>query len=78
MKMATRETRRKRATRAKKIKSRKYYKKSHSRSYKGRGGGHNHHHHSPPSYVGSIQGEFINSKGQQMFRNPVSLVGGIA
>jgi hypothetical protein len=29
----------------------------------------------PPSYVGSIQGEFINNKGQQLFRNPV---GGIA
>jgi hypothetical protein len=29
----------------------------------------------PPSYVGSIQGEFINSNGQQLFRNPT---GGIA
>ena len=29
----------------------------------------------PASYVGSIQGEFINSNGQQLFRNPV---GGIA
>lgn len=29
----------------------------------------------PASYVGSIQGEFINNKGQQLFRNPV---GGIA
>lgn len=29
----------------------------------------------PPSYVGSIQGEFINSNGQQLFRNPA---GGIA
>jgi hypothetical protein len=29
----------------------------------------------PPSYVGSIQGEFINDRGQQLFRNPV---GGIA
>ena len=28
-----------------------------------------------PSYVGSIQGEFINDRGQQLFRNPV---GGIA
>ncbi len=27
------------------------------------------------SYVGSIQGEFINDKGKQLFRNPV---GGIA
>lgn len=29
----------------------------------------------PPSYVGSIQGKFINDRGQQLFRNPV---GGIA
>ena len=29
----------------------------------------------PASYVGSIQGEFINDRGQQLFRNPV---GGIA
>ena len=29
----------------------------------------------PASYVGSIQGEFINHKGQQLFRNPT---GGIA
>ena len=29
----------------------------------------------PTSYVGSIQGEFINDRGQQLFRNPV---GGIA
>ena len=29
----------------------------------------------PASYVGSIQGEFINSNGQQLFRNPT---GGIA
>lgn len=46
--------------------------KSHSRLYKGgmsvRGA-------PPPSYVGSVQGEFINSNGQQLFRNPV---GGIA
>jgi hypothetical protein len=27
------------------------------------------------SYVGSIQGEFINDRGKQLFRNPV---GGIA
>ena len=40
-----------------------------SRSYKKRGGG------APSSYVGSIQGEFINNRGQQLFRNPV---GGIA
>ena len=32
----------------------------------------------PPSYVGSIQGEFINSNGQQLFRNPAGPVGGIA
>jgi hypothetical protein len=29
----------------------------------------------PAPYVGSIQGKFINSNGQQLFRNPV---GGIA
>jgi len=40
-----------------------------SRSYKKRGGG------APASYVGSIQDEFINDRGQQLFRNPV---GGIA
>ena len=41
--------------------------KSRSRLYKGG--------RAPPSYVGSIQGEFINSNGQQLFRNPA---GGIA
>ena len=49
-------------------------KKSRSRSRRishkiKRGGG------APASYVGSIQGEFINDRGQQLFRNPV---GGIA
>lgn len=74
--MATRASRTKRASRAtrrKNIKSRKYYKKSKSRLYKGRGGNHNNHHHhhnSPPSYVGAIQGKFINSHGQQLFTNP--------
>jgi hypothetical protein len=71
--MATRASRTKRASRAtrrKNIKSRKYYKKSKSRLYKGRGGNHNNHHHSPPSYVGSVQGKFINSHGQQLFTNP--------
>ena len=71
--MASRTTRAARAARAartKRTKRTKYYKKSKSRSYKGRGG-----RHSPPSYVGSIQGEFINSNGQQLFRNPT---GGIA
>ena len=29
----------------------------------------------PASYVGSIEGKFINSNGQQLFRNPA---GGIA
>jgi hypothetical protein len=54
--------------------SKKFYNKSQSRSYKNvRGGGH--HSHSPPSYIGSIQGKFINSHGQQMFTNPT---GGIA
>ena len=42
---------------------------SRSRSIK-KGGG-----RVPTSYVGSIQGEFINDRGQQLFRNPV---GGIA
>lgn len=47
----------------------KQAKKLASRSYKkGKGG-------APASYVGSIQGEFINRNGQQLFRNPV---GGIA
>ena len=63
-------SRRARATRAARAARTKYYKKSKSRSYKGRGG-----RHSPPSYVGSIRGEFINSNGQQLFRNPT---GGIA
>ena len=40
-------------------------KMSVSISYKkGRGG-------APASYVGSIQGNFINDRGQQLFRNPV-------
>jgi hypothetical protein len=43
--------------------------RSKSRSIK-KGGG-----RVPTSYVGSIQGEFINDRGQQLFRNPV---GGIA
>ena len=38
-------------------------------SIKGGGGG------VPASYVGSIQGQFINRNGQQLFRNPA---GGIA
>ena len=46
---------------------------SHKRSYKSKGknkkGG------APASYVGSIQGEFTNNKGQQLFGNPV---GGIS
>jgi len=71
--MATRASRTKRASRAtrrKNIKSRKYYKKSQSRLYKGRGGNHNnYHHHSPPSYVGSVQGKFTNFNDQQLFTN---------
>lgn len=47
-----------------KIKSKKIKKRSKSK----KGG-------APASYVGSIQGEFINDRGQQLFRNPV---GGIA
>ena len=43
--------------------------KSKSKSKSKNGGG------APASYVGSIQGEFINNKGQQLFRNPV---GGIS
>jgi hypothetical protein len=68
-KRASRATRATRATRRKNIKSRKYYKKS---QYKGRGGNHNYdnHHYSTPSYVGAIQGKFINSHGQQLFTNP--------
>ena len=44
--------------------------KSRSKSRSKKGGG-----RVPASYVGSIQGEFINHKGQQLFRNPA---GGIA
>jgi hypothetical protein len=59
-------------TRAKKLKSRShkisYKSKSKSKNKNKKGG-------APASYVGSIQGEFINNKGQQLFRNPV---GGIA
>ncbi len=61
--------------RTKSIKSRSRKSRSRSKNNKSRrsrlykGG------RAPPSYVGSIQGEFINSNGQQLFRNPV---GGIA
>ena len=79
--MAKRITKRitKRIKRTKSIKSRskkssRSRRSKRSRLYKGgmsvRG--------APPSYVGSIQGEFINSNGQQLFRNPVGPVGGIA
>ena len=51
-----------------KSKSKKTNKRSKSKNKSKRGG-------APPSYVGSIQGEFINDRGQQLFRNPV---GGIA
>lgn len=51
-----------------KIKSKKIKKRSKSKSKSKKGG-------APASYVGSIQGEFINHNGQQLFRNPV---GGIA
>jgi hypothetical protein len=44
--------------------------KSRSKSRSIKGGG-----RVPASYVGSIQGEFINRNGQQLFRNPA---GGIA
>ncbi len=51
-----------------KSKSKKTNKRSKSKNRSKKGG-------APTSYVGSIQGEFINHKGQQLFRNPV---GGIA
>lgn len=50
--------------------SKKSNNKTRLRLYKGGMSG-----RAPPAYVGSIQGEFINSNGQQLFRNPV---GGIA
>ena len=77
--MAKRITKRitKRMKRTKSIKSRSKSRRSRRsrmskkmRSYKGGMLG-----RAPPSYVGSIQGEFINSNGQQLFRNPA---GGIA
>lgn len=49
----------------KRAKRSKRSKRSRSRSKLMKGG----------SYVGSIQGEFINDRGKQLFRNPV---GGIA
>ena len=68
----------KRMKRTKSIKSRSKSRRSRRsrmskkmRSYKGGMPGRG----APPSYVGSIQGEFINSNGQQLFRNPA---GGIA
>ena len=51
-----------------KSKSKKTNKRSKSKNGSKKGGA------STP-YVGSIQGEFINNRGQQLFRNPV---GGIA
>jgi hypothetical protein len=62
-----RKTKSSKSKRAKRLKSRSRSLKSLNK----KGG-------APPSsssYVGSIQGEFINHKGQQLFRNPV---GGIA
>ena len=65
----------KKIKRTKSIKSRSKSRRSRMskkmRSYKGGMPGRG----APPSYVGSIQGEFINSNGQQLFRNPA---GGIA
>ena len=55
-------------SKSKKTKRGKSKSKSKSKGKKGGGG-------APASYVGSIQGEFINDRGQQLFRNPV---GGIA
>ena len=75
--MAKRITKRitKRVKRTKSIKSRSKSRRSRMskkmRLYKGGMLGRG----APPSYVGSIQGEFINSNGQQLFRNPA---GGIA
>jgi hypothetical protein len=69
--MAKRITKSMKRTKSIKYRSRKSRSKNNksrgSRLYKGG--------RAPPSYVGSIQGEFINSNGQQLFRNPV---GGIA
>jgi hypothetical protein len=48
---------------------------SHKISYKSKSKNKNKKGGAPASYIGSIQGEFINNKGQQLFRNPV---GGIA
>ena len=50
--------------------SKKSNNKTRLRLYKGGMSG-----RAPPSYVGAIGGRFINSNGQQLFRNPV---GGIA
>jgi hypothetical protein len=50
--------------------SKKSNNKTRLRLYKGGMSG-----RAPASYVGAIQGRFINSNGQQLFRNPV---GGIA
>ena len=50
--------------------SKKSNNKTRLRLYKGGMSG-----RSPESYVGAIGGRFINSNGQQLFRNPV---GGIA
>ena len=50
--------------------SKKSNNKTRLRLYKGGMSG-----RAPPSYVGAIGGKFINSNGQQLFRNPV---GGIA
>jgi hypothetical protein len=50
--------------------SKKSNNKTRLRLYKGGMSG-----RTPAPYVGAIQGGFINSKGQQLFRNPV---GGIA
>ena len=51
-----------------KSKSKKTNKRSKRSSKRKKGG-------ASTTYVGSIQGEFINDRGQQLFRNPV---GGIA
>jgi hypothetical protein len=51
--------------RSKKMMTKRAKRSKRSRSKLMRGG----------SYVGSIQGEFINDRGKQLFRNPV---GGIA
>jgi hypothetical protein len=61
--------------RSNKSKSKKRSKSRSKKRSKKRSNGRSKKGGAPASYVGSIQGEFINDRGQQLFRNPV---GGIA